>query len=638
MSAEPSQPRVDRLAAVGARLDELTSDLESAFALHRAERLDEAEAAYLRLLQKAPKHPQALRLLGVIATQRGRPRQGADWIRQAFPALSFLPEAHLDFGYALFLSGRREEAVESFRQAILLKPDHAMAHVRLGVALGDLGHIEAAIEHHQTALSLAPDLLAAHIGLAAALKLAGRNREAAAAWRIIIAADPTRAESYHRLGVELFGLGLTDEALRCHERACLLRPDEPAFHCARGNAFILLHDGDRAVEAFRRAVAVQPGSKEGWEGLGWALRMLGRFEEAEACVQKLRDLDPADLRAVGHLPSTGRQASDEVEIVQLTEALQTDLGDSDRVTAGFALGRLLDSAGRFDEAFPAYASANALVRQVSRANAASFDPALFARHVDRLIESCGPPSLQLGAACGAMSELPVFIVGMPRSGTTLVEQICASHSRVFGAGELNDIPRIAMSLAQAPPDEKNQLAARRAAADAHILRLNGLAQGAVRVVDKFPDNILSVGLIAQLFPRARIVYCSRDPRDIALSCYFQLFADGAQPFAYDLAECGQRCREVRRLARHWLKLLPHHMIEINYETLVADIETESRRLIAFLGLEWDPACLDFHRTERTVVTVSHWQVRQPLYASSVGRWRHYEGRLGALFSALAEDA
>jgi Sulfotransferase family len=141
-------------------------------------------------------------------------------------------------------------------------------------------------------------------------------------------------------------------------------------------------------------------------------------------------------------------------------------------------------------------------------------------------------------------------------------------------------------------------------------------------------------MIGLLFPRARIVYCSRDARDISLSCFFQLFMEGAQPFSYDLADCGRRCLEIRRLAEHCMRLMPLHMIEINYETLVADLEGETRRLIEFLGLDWEPACLDFHRTERTNATVSHWQVRQPLYSSSVGRWRNYEKHLGPLFAAL----
>jgi tetratricopeptide (TPR) repeat protein len=633
-----SESEGDPLADVRGRLIELANDLQAALAHHQAGRLEEAEALYLKLLEKAPNHPQALRLLGAIEIQRGRPARGAELIGKAFPALSFLPEAHLDLGYALYLSGNRERALESFRQAITLKPHHALAHARVGVVLCDLGRFEAAITHYQTALAVEPRFLPARIGLAVALKRAGRMPEAAEAWRAIIAADPTRGESYHRLGLELVGLGLLAEALSCHDRAIALEPENAIFNCARGNALILLHEGEQAAAAFRRAIACSPDSREGWEGLGWAQRMLGRFDEADACVQRLRAIDPADLRAVGHLPSTGGQPNEPAEIERLAAALERpDLSEADRIMVGFALGRLLDSAGDFDAAFPVYASANALARKTTRADAAGFNAEFFARHVDRLIETCTPDSLAVGTAYGAMSELPVFVVGMPRSGTTLVEQICASHSRVFGAGELSDIPLLAVNLARAPSDESSQAVARRRAADAHVLRLHKLDRDAVRIVDKFPDNVLSVGLIAQLFPRARIVYCSRDARDISLSCYFQLFADGAQPFSYDLADCGRRCRGVERLALHWLTLLPSHAIEVNYETLVADLEGQSRRLIEFLGLDWEPACLDFHRTERTVVTVSHWQVRQPLYKSSVGRWRHYEKHLGPLLAALDDS-
>jgi len=218
----------------------------------------------------------------------------------------------------------------------------------------------------------------------------------------------------------------------------------------------------------------------------------------------------------------------------------------------------------------------------------------------------------------------------------LVEQICASHSRVYGGGERDDTSRIAMRLARHRGDAEKLAEASRQEANAHILNLHRLRGSSVRVVDKLPDNILVVGLIARLFPRARFVYCSRDPRDISLSCYFQLFSDGAQHFSYNLADCVSRCRDVQRLAAHWLMLLPANMIEMNYEALVTDLEGESRRLIEFLGLDWEPACLDFHRTERTVATISHWQVRQPIYSTSIGRWRNYERFVAPFFASFDE--
>jgi tetratricopeptide (TPR) repeat protein len=380
---------------------------------------------------------------------------------------------------------------------------------------------------------------------------------------------------------------------------------------------------------------LSPNSNEGWLGLGWALRLLGRFDEADKCIERLREIDPTDIRAVLHVPSTGKQPQDGGEIERLVAVLdRPDSRDDDRIAAGFALGRLLDEAGRFDEAFPRYAAANALMRRNWPANGNRFDAEAFPRSVDALIATNTPQHLAEAAATGNISELPVFVVGMPRSGTTLVEQICASHSRVFGAGELDSVSRIGFALARQRRQRARLSEVGRRAADAHIVHLHRLGRGALRVVDKLPDNVLMVGLIARLFPRARIVYCSRDPRDISLSCYFQRFSNGAQFFSYDLADCGSRCREVLRLAAHWLELLPLHMIEVNYERLVGDLKGESRRLIDFLGLDWEPACLDFHHTERTVATVSHWQVRQPIYSSSIGRWRHYEKHLAPLFATL----
>jgi tetratricopeptide (TPR) repeat protein len=623
------------IANIRAHLLGLATDLQAALAHHHAGRVNEAEALYRKMLEAAPNHPQALRLLGVIETERGHPARGVELIGKAFPALARFPQAHLDLGNALLRAGKLERAVESYREVIALKPDSPMAHVSLAGVLNKLGRFEAAITHCQAALAVQPEFLAARIVLAVALKGADRLPEAADAWREVITRQPDRAESYYHLASELAELGLYTEALHCHDRALALEPENVTFHCARGNVLMRLYHGDKAEAAYRRAISISPTSQSAWEGLGWALRLLGRYNEAEACAEQLRKMDPNDLRAVRHLPSTRQPQTGEAEIDRLRSVLDhSDASTEDGILAGFALGRLLDSAGRYDEAFSHYAAANTSMRQVWPRNGDGFDAKAFSRQVDRLIEFSMSKRLINAAMSGNISELPVFIVGMPRSGTTLVEQICASHSRIFGASELFDIPRIVRGLAREQGDEANKTEARRRAADAHILRLHGLSQGAVRIVDKLPDNILNVDLIIRLFPRARIIYCSRDFRDTSLSCYFQIFSEGAQYFSYDLADCLIRSREIQRLAEHWLKLLPLHMVEVNYETLVADLEGESRRIIEFLQLDWEAACLDFHQTERTVATVSHWQVRQPIYNSSVGRWRHYDKYFAPLLTDL----
>ena len=224
---------------------------------------------------------------------------------------------------------------------------------------------------------------------------------------------------------------------------------------------------------------------------------------------------------------------------------------------------------------------------------------------------------------------------MPRSGTSLVEQIVASHPDVFGAGELTHIGQIAGLLrrdgAEFCSEWKAELLSR--LSNDHLGKLLRLAPNASRIVDKMPDNLFHLGLISMLFPRARVIVCRRDPRDTCLSCYFQFFPAG-NLFSYDLADCGIRHRETERLMIHWRQVLPIAVIEVEYELLVSDLEGQSRRLIAFLGLDWNPACLDFYRTKRTVLTASSWQVRQPLFAGSVGRWRRYERELGPLMESL----
>ena len=616
-------------------------DIQAGLEQHRAGRLDRADQFYRKVLERTPNHPDALHLSGVVAFSKGKFEQSIALIGKALEQNQNFANAHLNLGNALREVGRREEAADSYRRAIALTPGSALAYSNLGRVLNDLGQSEAAVESCRMAVALDPTIAAPQLNLAAALTRLRNLGEAESAYLRALMLEPERAETHRSLGMLLAELERYDEALVCHDRAIKLKPDDPASHRARASTLILRKDLEPAAEGFRRAIALAPDQIEGWIGLGWSLRLLGRFEEADACLARVRELDPTNIEAVRHQTATGRGASDEAEIARLTEVLgQPGLPQSDRIVAGFALGKLFDNADRYDDAFARYRQANVECRAMQTAADQRFDFAALKRRVDLLIDTHTAEYFADNQG-GNRSELPVFIVGMPRSGTSLVEQIAASHSQVTGAGELDDIDRIAAAVAGtterkvAAFEGDTTLAAR--LSNLHIERLRRLARGARRVTDKMPDNSMHLGLIAVMFPGARVIYCSRDARDISLSCYFQLFADGLQLFSYDLPDCGRRCLEVRRIMAHWRNVLPLRLHEVRYEKLVADLEGESRRLIDFLGLAWEPACLEFHRTERTVTTMSHWQVRQPLYDRSVGRWRNYRRHLGPLLEVLGPD-
>ena len=337
------------------------------------------------------------------------------------------------------------------------------------------------------------------------------------------------------------------------------------------------------------------------------------------------------------LGNLGERAGDEGQVQRLQELLNdADRPLQVRVDAGFALGRLLDNADRYDDAFPCFAQANAFRSELIAGSEARFDRAAFRRQIASLIETCTAELYANIEEEGNRSEMPVFVVGMPRSGTSLVEQIAASHSHVSGAGELADIGRIARQIqhySQENGEEETDPGLEHRLADGYIDRLRRLGNGTDRVIDKMPDNIFQLGLVAVLFPSARIIFCRRDPRDVCLSCYFIGF-NQLISWASDLVDCGLRALGIERLADHWRRVLPLRMLTIDYEALVADLEGESRRLIEFLGLDWEPACLEFYKTKRPVLTSSGWQVRQPLYTSSVGRWRKYEKHLGPLLEVL----
>ena len=354
-----------------------------------------------------------------------------------------------------------------------------------------------------------------------------------------------------------------------------------------------------------------------------------RANAVELCERALT-LDRSCAAAHYYLASAQQEPDDSSRLEEIRRALKApEITENDQALLFFAGGDRLDAVGDYNKAFSWYRRGNEVRGRMLAAQGMRYDPARHDSRVDRTMASFGPTAF-VGADRGSDSRQPVFIVGMPRSGTSLVEQILSSHADIAGGGELTlvgeEVARLSMSADY--PERRPEEANLRQFAERYIDRLSQIGRGKRYVTDKNPINFLHLGLIAITFPKARVILCRRDSRDLSLSCYFQNFVGPGQSFSYDLENLAHFHDAYLRIMAHWREVLPLKMTEVDYETLVADQESETRRLLTFLELDWDPACLDFHRNRRPVVTASHTQVRRPIYRASVGRWRRYASELG----------
>jgi len=366
--------------------------------------------------------------------------------------------------------------------------------------------------------------------------------------------------------------------------------------------------------------------------------MMGNHTDAARCYREVLHLRPDNGEAlVGLVKIRCNEAADDVAVASAQIIGSPTSSQTDKIGAAFALAQEHEAQADHDAAFLTFKAANTLLR----ASRVAFDPdqslAELRLLVDAAISVFSKNVVAALAPVGLDSHTPVFIVGMARSGTTLLEQIAASHPEVCGLGERGDFLELLggemRSMLLTSPDQWDVLAVR-AAGRAFLGELEAAGQNARRIINKLPNNVYWLGHIAALFPNARIVVCRRDLRDVCWSCYAEYFFDDGMSWTDTLEGCAAQAREIERLLDHWGRVLPGRFLEVFYEDVVEDVEREARRLIDYLGLAWDPACLSFHRTERVVMTASHWQVRQPLYATSVGRWRHYRKHLGPLLDGL----
>lgn len=557
-------------------------------------------------------------------------------LRNILKASAGQPEAMLMLGEVLSAQGRYQDAISILSALLQRWPNVAPVQFCLGSALHGAGRYPEAAKHLRRAIELQPDFAAAHNNLGRALAELGDRPGAVQAYERALALEPTMVQARTNLGIVLLDAGEHDAAIFHLRQGVALKSAVATTHLTLALALERISNFPEALPHYEKAVALDPNLASGWVGLGSALRALGRFAEATAAFEKALAINP-DLGAARYALMTLRREHDDVaELARLRRIMANPEGSFyDRGAAGMAAAKMLDDSGHFDEAFAAAMDGNRLTRAGQLAAEIRYDHNWFCGQNDAAMRIFTPEFFAATRNWGNPSELPVFIVGHQRTGTTLVEQICASHSKVYGAGELRDIGQTAAQIQRTAPGHWSETLFR-PLADRHVQRLAALAPGKLRVTDKALDILFMLGLIPPLFPNARIIFTHRDGRDTALSLFMQ-HMDQQVAFATDLLDAGRRWREAERMAAYWARCLPLSMHHVQYETLISDFETEARKLIGFLGLEWEPACLEFHKTERAVLTASAWQVRQPIYDSSVGRWRNYAKHLAPLCGVVGID-
>jgi tetratricopeptide (TPR) repeat protein len=573
---------------------QLEAKVNRALAFLQQDVLASAQSLCAEIIAADPRHSRAQFMLGIIHARQGNLALAESHLQLAISIAPELTEAWLNLGQVYELQARYTQAEAALLRALALKPALPATHESLGRVYSQAGRFDDAIRHYRLVVKSVPDRLPALTGLVTALHMAG----------------------------------LITEADRVCAHALTVAPDNPGLLVSKGQICRDMVQPDEALRHFRKAMQLAPGYESAIYGEAEILELMGQPEQALARLQPLlhRLDDDPDLLILYAKICAGLK-HDETIVERLERALGNQaLDDRTREMIHFLLGRLLDKQAHYEKAFAQYQAGNLSIRQ-RLGNGNDLES------IDAIIDSFDSVDFQALPRVETGEFRPIFIVGMPRSGTSLVEQILASHPQVYGAGELGYIGMSAAesgygSASFSPDAETLRIMARR-----YIDAVTARSGGSLFITDKMPRNFLFLGLIVLLFPHARILHTRRDPRDTCLSCYFQNFS-GAHRYSYDLGQLGRYYRKYEKLMHFW-RQLGISFLDVQYETLVDDLEGVSRQMLEYCGLDWNEACVNYHQSGRVIATASYQQVRSPVYKTSIERWRHYAEFLAPLETGLA---
>jgi len=584
----------------------VATEFDRALKLQNSKKPNEAEAVYRGLLNVDPTHADSCHNLGLLMLERGNAGLALPYLLYSIHLNPDRPEAYNTVGNAWRGLGRVKEAEAAYRRAAVLNPKFAQGWFNLGNLLAQTG----------------------------------RSAEAEKAFRGAIAAKPDFAEAYLNLSNLLRDQRRFGDALALLEKLVKVAPKYDLAHNNLGNLYRDLDRLEEAEASYRRSTELNPGYALAWVNLGTVLNHLGRKADSVAALKRAIEIAPRYGEPYMQLATTMKLPLDAPVVKSMRFYFEEpSVALRDKMHLAFALGRVLDENGQYDLAMRYFAEGN----RIKRASL-DFSIANEEGYVGRIAARFTKEFLVKAPRSKVSDETPVFIVGMMRSGSTLMEQILASHPQVAGADELQWIPEIVRGfkspsglafpdwIATVTADDLTRMG------EAYIDRLRTrFGPGPLRITDKLPGNFLFVGLIHLMLPKARIIHMIRDPYDTCLSIYATLFAD-LHYYSYDMRELGRFYQLYAQLMRHWEQALPGKVYHQRYEDLVSNPEASVRKVLDYCGLPFDPKCLEFHKTERRVRTASSQQVREQLHARSIGRWRNYEKHLGEWKQMLGNPA
>lgn len=601
--------------------------------------LEFAQSASRRL---DPKEAVSRSRDGDALLNEGRPEGAVAQYQAALAICPDLPDALLGLGEAFLQLGRFSAAAEAYERVLAGGLVTAEILSNLGNALFYSGRLDEAIARYEQALAIKPDLAQTLSNLAEALRRGGCPEEAVARCRQALALNSNQSDTWLNFGNAIQDLGKPADALACYERALSINPHSAGALANSANVLRALGRLAEAEANYRRALAIRPDVAEIHNGLGIVAADLGRFEEAQTHYRAAIGIDPRTPAYYLNLGETKRYQTDDQDLIALEKLANTleTLPLEQQIDLHFALGKAYSDIEDRERSFLHLERGNALKRR-----SIAYNEAQTQEQFERMQRVFTREFMISQSEQGDPSSLPIFIVGMPRSGSTLVEQILGSHQQVVAGGELLAFEH-ALAELPVPPGARIEYpelvsilpsSAFRRLGARYIEEVRCQAGRAERMTDKLPGNFLHLGLIKLALPNAHIIHISRDPVDTCLSCFSKLFRRG-QEFSYLLPELGRYYKWYTEMMRHWRTVLPAgSVLEVRYEDLVADLEGQARRLLEHCGLAWDPGCLEFHKLDRPVRTASSLQVRQPLYTSSVGRSAPYRRMIQPLLDALDRE-